>query len=245
VCDSGSTSYKQSQCQTDKKCTSYSDQTVPTNSCTCTPSNYPSGCKCPPNSSELTGIPSSRCSCRITGDPRAGTGCPSYCVKGYLTPDCVCDSDLSSYSSSQCMKDKICIFNLSQQSKDYCPCLIKGDPRAGFVCPSYCKSKAELTIDCMCELGSSYPQATCEQDKLCIVDLIHQSTSNCPCIAVDDPRGESICNQTEQSDPDPTGPLIPDPIEEDQETEYDIGDCWYNYRSFILFFLIKKQEEID
>ncbi|KAA6385963.1 MAG: hypothetical protein EZS28_018510, partial [Streblomastix strix] len=221
VCDSGSTSYKPSQCQTDKKCTVNSNQTVSTNSCTCTSSNYPSGCKCPTNSSELIGIPSSRCICHTTGDPRAGSVCPVYCVKGSLSPTCVCDTNLSSYPSSQCMKDKICIFNLSQQTKEYCPCLMKGDPRADNVCPSYCKSKVELTIECMCELDSSYPQATCERDKLCIVDLIHQSTSNCPCLEVDDPRGELICNQTEQSDPDPTDPAIPDPTEKDPETEQE------------------------
>ncbi|KAA6389408.1 MAG: hypothetical protein EZS28_015068 [Streblomastix strix] len=101
---------------------------------------------------------------------------------------------------------------------------MKDDPRAGYVCPSYCTSKVQLTVDCMCELGSSYPQATCERDKLCIVDLIHQSSTICPCLVVDDPRGESVCNQTEQSDPDPIEPVIPDPSDIDPEDKPDEED---------------------
>ncbi|KAA6381456.1 MAG: hypothetical protein EZS28_023015, partial [Streblomastix strix] len=99
---------------------------------------------------------------------------------------------------------------------------MKGDPRAGGICPAYCKSKAELTFNCICELGSSsYPQATCERDKLCIVDLIHQSAANCPCLKVDDPRDELVCKQIEESDPGPTDPIIPDPTEKDPETEQE------------------------
>ncbi|KAA6384196.1 MAG: hypothetical protein EZS28_020280 [Streblomastix strix] len=224
VCDSNpNAQYPPQTCQSEKQCNVSSNSSVPTDSCTCSKQNYPSGCKCPTNSSELYGIPSSRCECHTTSDPRSGTVCPAYCVKGSLTPDCVCDTNLSSYSSSQCMKDKLCIFKLQQQSKEYCPCLMKGDPRAGGICPSYCKSKAELTVNCMCELDSSYPQATCERDKLCIVDLIHQSTTNCPCLAINDPRGESICKQTDidPSDPDQTDPIIPDPSEKYPETEQE------------------------
>ncbi|KAA6316868.1 MAG: hypothetical protein EZS28_055193, partial [Streblomastix strix] len=139
------------------------------------------------------------------------------------------------YPQSVCEKDKLCFDDLVHQTKADCPCLLKGDPRAGDICPSYCKSKAELTVNCICELeSSSYPQATCERDRLCIVDLIHQSTANCPCLNTNDPRGESICKQTEidPSDPDPSDPVIPDPSEKDPETEQEQGS-------------ISKQDEDD
>ncbi|KAA6372001.1 MAG: hypothetical protein EZS28_032472 [Streblomastix strix] len=139
--------------------------------------NYPSGCKCPTDSSQLVGIPSSRCQCRTIRDTSANADW-TY--------------------------------------------LLKGDPRAGDVCPSYCISKAELTIECMCELGSSiYRQATYERDKLCIVDLIHQSISNCSCLKVDDPRGEQVCNQT---DIDPADIMIPDRSEKDPENKLEYED---------------------
>ncbi|KAA6385948.1 MAG: hypothetical protein EZS28_018524 [Streblomastix strix] len=225
VCDSNpSAQYPPQLCQSDKNCTTQSGSSVPQDSCSCTIKNYPSGCKCPTNSSQLIGIPLQICDCRTSGDPRAGGACPAYCVKGYTNAYCVCDTNSSSYPSEYCEKDKLCITDLIHQTKADCPCLMKGDPRAGDVCPSYCISKSELTIECMCELGSSsYPQAQCERDKLCIVDLIHQSTSNCPCLAVDDPRGESVCKQTEinPSDPDPTDPIIPDPSEKDPETDQE------------------------
>ncbi|KAA6398039.1 MAG: hypothetical protein EZS28_006436 [Streblomastix strix] len=265
ICDSNSTSYPQSTCNTEKgHCSASSNSTVPKDSCECTGTNSPSGCKCPTDPTLLVGIPNSRCECRSTADPRAGRGeCPAYCVKGSLTPDCTCDIDSQSYPSTTCLKDKLCIFELISQSKANCPCLMKGDPRAGGICPSYCTSKAELTAECMCELGSSYPQATCERDKLCIVDLIHQSISNCPCLAINDPRGESICKQIEPSDPDPTDPIIPDPTEQDQETDQqqeggskqDYDDKAetikeeqksYNFVWIIIVVVgIKKQEEID
>ncbi|KAA6362995.1 MAG: hypothetical protein EZS28_041478, partial [Streblomastix strix] len=225
ICDSNSTSYPQSACNTEKgHCSASSNSTVPKDSCECIETNSPSGCKCPTDPTQLIGIPSSRCECRSSSDPRAGRGeCPAYCVKGSLTLDCTCDIGSQSYPSTTCIKDKLCNFELISQSKADCPCLMKGDPRAGGICPSYCTSKAELTIECMCELGSSYPQATCERDKLCIVDLIHQSTANCPCIEVGDPRGESVCKQTDidPSDPDPTDPIIPDPSEQDPETDQE------------------------
>ncbi|KAA6335980.1 MAG: hypothetical protein EZS28_052917, partial [Streblomastix strix] len=219
ICDSNSTSYPQSTCQSEKgHCSTSSNSTVPKDSCECTGTNSPSGCKCPTDPTLLVGISKSRCQCRSTADPRAGRDeCPAYCIRGSLTPDCTCDTGSQYYPSTTCLKDKLCNFELISQSKADCPCLMKGDPRAGGICPSYCTSKAELTIECMCELGSSYPQATCERDKLCIVDLIHQSISNCPCLAINDPRDESICNQTEQLYPDPTDPIIPDPTEQDPE----------------------------
>ncbi|KAA6401089.1 MAG: hypothetical protein EZS28_003383 [Streblomastix strix] len=228
ACDSNpSAQYPPATCWAYKgQCTVSSGSSVPQDSCTCSGSNYPSGCKCPTDSSQLTGIPKERCECRTTADPRANGICPAYCQRGYTTTDCFCDTGSQTYPQSTCQKDKLCITNLIQQSKADCPCLMKADPRAGGVCPAYCISKAELTVECMCELGSSsYPQATCERDKLCIVDLIHQSTANCPCLVVDDPRGESVCKQTDidPSDPDPTDPIIPDPSEKDPETDQEQG----------------------
>ncbi|KAA6399259.1 MAG: hypothetical protein EZS28_005210, partial [Streblomastix strix] len=217
VCDlNPNVQYPPQLCQSDKKCTAQSGSSVPQDSCSCIESNYPYGCKCPTNSSQLIGIPQSICDCRTTQDPRAGGACPTYCVRGQTNVNCICDTGSSSYPYESCEKDKKCIIDLIHQSKADCPCLMKGDPRAGDICPSYCISKVELTIDCMCELGSSYPQATCERDKLCIVDLIHQSTSNCPCLEVDDPRGEQVCKQIEIN---PTDPDILDPTEKDPEDD--------------------------
>ncbi|KAA6389667.1 MAG: hypothetical protein EZS28_014804, partial [Streblomastix strix] len=226
LCDSNSISYPPSTCQQEKQCIENSNSSVPTDSCTCTPSNYPYGCKCPTDSTQLYNIPKERCECRSTGDPRAGQICPAYCIKGQITQICICDSSSSSYSSTVCEIDKLCTYDLIHQSSLVCSCLMYNDPRAGGICPPYCISKYELTVECVCGLSSpSYPQATCERDKLCIVDLIHQSTTNCPCLEVDDPRGESVCKQTEidPSDPDPTDPIIPDPSEQDPETEQEQG----------------------
>ncbi|KAA6354236.1 MAG: hypothetical protein EZS28_050237, partial [Streblomastix strix] len=206
ICDTYSTSYPDLQCMRDKLCKFDLIHQTPAN-----------------------------CPCLSTCDPRAGQGqCPKYCVKGYTNTTCACDTGSSIYPSESCEKDKLCIIDLVNQTKTDCPCLMKGDPRAGDICPSYCISKAELTINCMCELGSLlYPQAQCERDKLCVVDIIHQSTSNCPCLEVDDPRGELVYQQTEidPSDPDPTDPIIPDPTdpiipdptEKDPETEQEQG----------------------
>ncbi|KAA6373500.1 MAG: hypothetical protein EZS28_030973, partial [Streblomastix strix] len=250
-------------------------------SCTCSGSNHPTGCRCPSETTQLTGIPINQCECRSSADPRAGSTCPAYCVNGQVNSSCVCDSNNASfpyttcerekacsinlinqsnitcpclstgdpraglgqcpaycvkgqtnttcacdtgstyYPVAQCRIDKLCITDLIHQSITDCPCMTQSDPRAGGICPQYCTSKAELSINCVCETGSSlYPQATCEKDKLCIVDLIHQSTANCPCLEFNDPRGESICKS---SDPDPSDPIIPDPSEKDPETEQEQG----------------------
>ncbi|KAA6391676.1 MAG: hypothetical protein EZS28_012797 [Streblomastix strix] len=225
VCDSNSTIYHRSTCQFEKQyCQINSNSSVQKDSCICTGTNYPYGCKCPTDPTQLSSIPQNRCECRSWGDPRAGKGeCPAYCIKGQTTSNCVCETGSSMYPQSVCEKDKLCFDDLVHQTKANCQCLMKGDSRAGGICPSYCKSKDELTVNCMCELDSSYPQATCEKDKLCIVDLIHQSTSNCPCLSANDPRGESVCKQTDidPSDPDPTDPVIPDPSEQDPETDQE------------------------
>ncbi|KAA6378489.1 MAG: hypothetical protein EZS28_025984, partial [Streblomastix strix] len=228
ACDSNSPAqYPPSACQEEKQyCLINSNSSISKDSCICTCTNYPYGCKCPTDPSLLSGIPKERCYCRSWGDPRAGKGeFPAYCQRGYTNLSRVCDTSSSSYPSKSCKNDKLCIIDLVHQTKTNCPCLMKGDPRAGSICRSYCKSKSELTIDCICELESPYPQATCERDKLCIVDLIHQSTNNCPCLDFDDPRGEQICNRTDiPSDPDPTetdptDPIIPNPTEQEQQEE--------------------------
>ncbi|KAA6386015.1 MAG: hypothetical protein EZS28_018457 [Streblomastix strix] len=282
ICDSNpSAQYPPSSCNSEKQCNVSSSSTVTKDSCTCSGSNHPTGCRCPSETTHLTGIPINQCECRSSGDPRAGNACPVYCVNGQVNSSCVCDLNDNSFPyttcerdkacsidlihqnnitcpclstgdpraglgqcSAYCIKgnanttcacdtgstffpveqcniDKLCITDLIHQSITDCPCVLKSDPRAGSICPQYCKSKDELTLNCVCEYESTiYPQATCEIDKLCLVDLIHQSTSNCPCLKVDDPRGESICKP---SDPDPSDPIIPDPSEKDPETEQEQG----------------------
>ncbi|KAA6393206.1 MAG: hypothetical protein EZS28_011268 [Streblomastix strix] len=141
--------------------------------------------------------------CLSTGDPRAGIGqCPAYCIsKDSQTANCICDSNSSTYPTSNCEKDKLCITDLANQPNSSCPCINTADPRAGFACPQYCKSKNELTSECICEYRSiDYPQTICEKDKLCIIDLIHQSLDDCPCLSTGDPRTDTICKQAEQQD---------------------------------------------
>ncbi|KAA6370252.1 MAG: hypothetical protein EZS28_034222 [Streblomastix strix] len=147
ICDSNpSAQYPPSSCKSEKKCTAYSDQIVPTNSCTCSLSNHPTGCKCPTEIFQLIGILQSRCEFLSTGDPRAGNGqCPTYCVKGSLTSYWFCDTRLSDYPNAQCIQEQKCKFELINQNSSYCQCLSTGDPRAGKgKCPVYCTSKDQL-----------------------------------------------------------------------------------------------------
>ncbi|KAA6353247.1 MAG: hypothetical protein EZS28_051226, partial [Streblomastix strix] len=58
----------------------------------------------------------SNCPCLNTGDPRAGQTCPAYCVKGYATATCTCDTNATNYTVSQCQQEKLCITNLVNQT---------------------------------------------------------------------------------------------------------------------------------
>ncbi|KAA6375524.1 MAG: hypothetical protein EZS28_028949, partial [Streblomastix strix] len=162
-----------------------------------------------------------------------------YCKsKTELTSDCACDINSTTYPESQCKKDNLCLTDLVHQNSTNCPCLSTADPRANGICPAYCNSKDEFTLNCVCELGSSiYPQATCEKDKLCIVDLIYQSVSNCPYLEFNDPRGESLCKF---SDPDPTDPIIHDPPEKDPEIdqEQESGSKQDDEKTFNMIWII-------
>ncbi|KAA6381458.1 MAG: hypothetical protein EZS28_023017 [Streblomastix strix] len=88
------------------------------------------------------------CPCLATGDPRAGDTCPSYCIKGYVTSDCVCDFYIPDYTVAQCQKEKACKYNLINQTSMDCPCLNTSDPRAGKACPEYCV-KGKVTSECI------------------------------------------------------------------------------------------------
>ncbi|KAA6375453.1 MAG: hypothetical protein EZS28_029019 [Streblomastix strix] len=194
VCDSNpSAQYPPSTCNSEKKCTAYSDQTVPTNSCTCSSSNHPTGCKCPTETSQLIGIPKTRCECLSTGDPRAGNGqCPKYCVKGSITSYCFCDTELSDYPQAQCIQDQKSKFELINRKSTYCQCLSAGDPRAGKgQCPAYCTSKDQPNKDCACDIGStSYPPSQCQQEKQCTASSSSQvPTDSCTCIESNYPQG--------------------------------------------------------
>ncbi|KAA6360414.1 MAG: hypothetical protein EZS28_044059, partial [Streblomastix strix] len=202
VCDSNpSAQYPPSTCNSEKKCTAYSDQTVPTNSCACSSSNHPTGCKCPTEISQLIGIPKTRCECLSTGDPRAGNGqCPTYCVKGSITSDCFCDTGLSDYPQAQCIQDQKCKFELINQNQKYCQCLSTGDPRAGNgQCPAYCASKDQPNKDCACDSGStSYPPQTCQQEKQCTASSNSQvPQDSCTCIESNYPQGCKYPNDSQ------------------------------------------------
>ncbi|KAA6315351.1 MAG: hypothetical protein EZS28_055433, partial [Streblomastix strix] len=151
VCDyNPNAQYPLQTCQSEKKCTASSSSTVPTDSCTCSGANYPSGCKCPINSSQLSGIPSSRCDCLTTGDPRANGICPAYCIIGNANQSCVCDTNKEGFSVAQCQKEKACKFDLINQTISDCPCLSTADPRNGTFCPAYCV-KGQVTANCACD----------------------------------------------------------------------------------------------
>ncbi|KAA6358906.1 MAG: hypothetical protein EZS28_045567, partial [Streblomastix strix] len=204
-----------------KKCNVSSSSTVTKDSCTCSGSNHPTGCRCPSETTQLTGIPINQCECRSSADPRAGSTCPAYCVKEQVNASCVCDSNNASFPYTTCEREKACTINLVNQSNITCPCLSTGDPRAGLgQCQAYC-IKGQTNTTCACDTGSTYYSiAQCNIDKLCITDLIHQNITNCPCMTQNDPRDESVCKS---SDPDPTDPIIPDPPEKDPETEQEQG----------------------
>ncbi|KAA6374157.1 MAG: hypothetical protein EZS28_030316, partial [Streblomastix strix] len=148
-CDPDSTTYPSSTCERDKKCT------------------Y-----------DLANQTNQTCPCLSSGDPRAGNGqCPAYCVaKDSLTANCICDSNSSTYPTSNCEKDKLCITDLANQPNSSCPCLNTSDPRAGKgQCPAYC-IQGQVTQQCVCDTGiSSYPTSTCEREKLCTFNLINQT----------------------------------------------------------------------
>ncbi|KAA6385577.1 MAG: hypothetical protein EZS28_018897 [Streblomastix strix] len=135
----------------------------------------------------------SNCPCLSTKDPRAGGTCPAYCVKGNVTENCVCDSNITGYSVGQCQNEKTCKFDLIHQSNATCPCLSTADPRVNGTCPAYC-IKENLTSDCICDSNiTGYSVEQCQNEKKCKYDLIHQSNATCPCLSTADPRANGTC----------------------------------------------------
>ncbi|KAA6390548.1 MAG: hypothetical protein EZS28_013927, partial [Streblomastix strix] len=190
ICDSNpSAQYPPQTCQSEKKCTQSSNSTVTKDSCTCSGSNYPTGCKCPTDSSQLNGIPQNRCECLKTGDPRANGICPAYCIKGQVTANCECDINSTTYPLSNCQKEKLCVTDLINQPNTTCPCLPTGDPRAGKgQCPSYC-IKDQVNESCICDTNiPGYTVAQCQIEYQCKYNLASQTNATCPCLSTSDPR---------------------------------------------------------
>ncbi|KAA6377442.1 MAG: hypothetical protein EZS28_027031, partial [Streblomastix strix] len=164
ICDSNLSSFPVESCQREKKC-----------------------------KFELINQTTSDCPCQATGDPRAGGACPAYCVKGQVTSECVCDYYIPDFTIAQCQKEKLCITNLINQTASDCSCLATGDPRAGKACPAYC-IKGQVTSECTCDTNSTgYTIQQCQKEKLCMANLIHQTISDCPCLATGDPRAGNTC----------------------------------------------------
>ncbi|KAA6393278.1 MAG: hypothetical protein EZS28_011193, partial [Streblomastix strix] len=166
VCDTESINYTLATCQSEKKCTASSSSTVPTDSCACSGSNYPQGCKCPTIPSELTGISKDRCPCLLTGnDPRADGICPSYCTsKDQPRSDCVCNTESKNYTLATCQSEKKCTAS---------------------------SSSTVPTDSCACS-GSNYPSG-CKCPTI-PSELTGISKDRCPCLATgDDPRADGIC----------------------------------------------------
>ncbi|KAA6364356.1 MAG: hypothetical protein EZS28_040117, partial [Streblomastix strix] len=167
MCDPYSTAYSHEQCLNDKVCVV-----------------------------DIVNQNNTTCPCLSTGDPRAGKGqCPAYCVKGNVTTNCTCDSNIINYTVQQCQQEKLCTFNLSNQTNATCPCLNTSDPRAGKgQCPAYCvKGKVDST--CVCDTNlTDYTFQQCQTEKKCITDLINQNNLSCPCLSTGDPRaGKGQC----------------------------------------------------
>ncbi|KAA6331915.1 MAG: hypothetical protein EZS28_053333, partial [Streblomastix strix] len=130
----------------------------------------------------------SDCPCLSTADPRQNKTCPPYCIRGYVTSNCSCDTNLPSYPVDSCLKEKNCSFELINQSVANCPCLATGDPRAGGACPAYCV-KGQVTSDCVCDYYiPDYTIAQCQKEKACKYNLVNQSTTDCACLSTNDPR---------------------------------------------------------
>ncbi|KAA6348817.1 MAG: hypothetical protein EZS28_051961, partial [Streblomastix strix] len=145
---------------------------------------------------DLVHQPSSDCPCLSTGDPRAGQGqCPAYCVKGQVTANCTCNTNVPGYTVDQCQKEKLCVIDLINQPNTTCTCLPTGDPRAGKgQCPAYC-IKDQVNQSCVCDTNiPGYTQAQCQTEIKCKFDLANQTNSTCPCLNTGDPRaGKGQC----------------------------------------------------
>ncbi|KAA6391085.1 MAG: hypothetical protein EZS28_013391 [Streblomastix strix] len=133
------------------------------------------------------------CPCQNTSDPRAGKACPSYCVKGEPTSECVCDTNSTGFTVQQCQKEKLCISDLIHQNTSDCPCQSTGDPRAGLQCYQY-YLKGQITSECVCETNSfNYTLQQCQKEQLCIIDLILQTISDYKCLSSGNPRAVNTC----------------------------------------------------
>ncbi|KAA6396967.1 MAG: hypothetical protein EZS28_007501, partial [Streblomastix strix] len=163
VCNTESTSYPVATCQSEKKCTVSSIETVDEGSCTCSESNYPQGCKCPTIPSELTGISKDRCPCLASGDdPRADGICSAYCTsKDEPTSDCVCNNESTNYSLSTCQYDKLCTV-LTGKTPSQCACTGDSDPRLDCICTSH---NTPNNCKCSNESTGNYTKYKCEKEE--------------------------------------------------------------------------------
>ncbi|KAA6376312.1 MAG: hypothetical protein EZS28_028162 [Streblomastix strix] len=140
ICDSNSSSYPSSDCEKDKLCTF-----------------------------NLTNQSNATCPCQSTGDPKNGSFCLVYCMKGQVSINCVCDTNSTIFPLAQCQKDMLCATDLVHQSASDCPCLSTGDPRAGNTCPSYCTAKRTPNANFACDSNpnAQYFPSQCQSDRKC------------------------------------------------------------------------------
>ncbi|KAA6404400.1 MAG: hypothetical protein EZS28_000059, partial [Streblomastix strix] len=154
------------KCREDKaydgiqKCAELTAATVGVATCICDgAANSPTHCVCPKDDdiADLEGVPSARCGCLSTGDPRAVAEgiCPIYCVKDTATADCTCDSAIEEYPVADCEKEKACKHDLAAQTKEDCECTGDSDPRIAGVC------KPPATVDCATSIDKDTPVEDC------------------------------------------------------------------------------------
>ncbi|KAA6363168.1 MAG: hypothetical protein EZS28_041304, partial [Streblomastix strix] len=124
------------------------------------------------------GIPTDRCECRPTGDPRAGDTCP-YCT-GPEQPNanCVCDPDQTTgYPLSDCQATKPCT------GGDF------DNPTPTGCTPPDCTS-ASQTYKCNCLEGKDPIGCICPEESSQLVGI---RTQACECRATGDPRAGDEC----------------------------------------------------
>ncbi|KAA6397124.1 MAG: hypothetical protein EZS28_007353, partial [Streblomastix strix] len=214
------TGYPLSDCQASKPCTGPnipegctptctpdSGGSVSQNTCFCTNTNHPTGCRCPIDSSQLAGIPIERCACRDIGDSRAGSQtigaqCPitRVCqVNDDLTTPCLCSSDFSGVgcTCTSTYSQDGCVCDLLSTTYDPTECLATKtctggnftDPTPSGCTPPNCSLTIQ-TFKCNCKNGFDPVGCTCPSSGL---DLTGISPQACACRQIDDIRQGTTC----------------------------------------------------
>ncbi|KAA6391801.1 MAG: hypothetical protein EZS28_012673, partial [Streblomastix strix] len=201
ICDTDQTTgYLLSDCQASKVCTEadppigctptctipYGPVMVPQDSCFCKKSFDPSGCRCPLDPLELTGIRSDHCPCLPSGDIRQGTiycNITDNCIEGVLEPSmsvCLCNENYLLPG---------CICTAQNKPKD-CKTFLTPLPPITFCFPNI-----EQPTNCTCTQYDYHDGCTCPDDRSQLMGI---SPAACACNETGDPRAGGTCKVTEE-----------------------------------------------